>query len=86
MEYALTYMHYIYLVVIILVIALMIAKHDVVIPCILGMFVIGLCYYHFNVIAALQTIFKGMMVAGSDLFDIMLVIALMTAMLKSLSI
>lgn len=85
MEYALTYMHYIYLAVIILVIALMIAKHDVVIPCILGMFIIGLCYYHFNVIAASQTIFKGMMVAGSDLFDIMLVIALMTAMLKSLS-
>ena len=85
MEYALTYMHYIYLAVIILVIALMIAKHDVVIPCILGMFVIGFCYFDYNLIGAAQTVFNGMMVAGADLFDIMLIIALMTAMLKSLA-
>ncbi|MEA5134729.1 MAG: hypothetical protein VB035_01160 [Candidatus Fimivivens sp.] len=84
MEYALTYMHYIYLAVIILVIGLMITKHDVVIPCILGLFVIGFCYHNFSFIAAAQTIFKGMLVAGADLFDIMLIIALMTAMLKSL--
>lgn len=84
MEYALTYMHYIYLAVIIIVIGLMITKHDVVIPCILGLFVIGFCYQNFNFIAAAQTIFKGMLVAGMDLFDIMLIIALMTAMLKSL--
>ena len=77
-------MHYIYLVVIIIVIGLMITKHDVVIPCILGLFVIGFCYHNFNFIAAAQTIFKGMLVAGMDLFDIMLIIALMTAMLKSL--
>lgn len=77
-------MHYIYLAVIIIVIGLMITKHDVVIPCILGLFVIGFCYHNFNFIAAAQTIFKGMLVAGMDLFDIMLIIALMTAMLKSL--
>ena len=85
MEYALTYMHYIYLAVIILVIVLMIAKHDIVIPCVLGLFVIGFCYNNFNVIAGSQTIFNGMMVAGADLFDIMLIIALMVAMLKSLT-
>ncbi|WMJ83993.1 hypothetical protein ACS3UN_12995 [Oscillospiraceae bacterium LTW-04] len=85
MEYALTYMHYIYLAVIIIVIGLMITKHDVVIPCILGLFVIGFCYHDFSVIAAAQTIFNGMLVAGADLFDIMLIIALMTAMLKSLT-
>lgn len=85
MEYSLTFMHYIYLAVILIVITLMIRKHDVVIPCILGLFVIGFCYNKFSFIAGAQTIFNGMMVAGADLFDIMLVIAMMTAMLEALT-
>ena len=40
---SLTYLHYIYLAVIVAVIALMIAKHDVVIPCVVGLFILGMC-------------------------------------------
>lgn len=81
----LTYLHFIYLAVIVAVIVLMILKHDVVVPCILGLFLIGACFGGgFNLISGAQAVFNGMMVAGSDLFDIMLVIAMMVAMLKSL--
>lgn len=77
-------MHFIYLAVIVIVIALMIMKHDVVVPCIVGLFVLGFCYNDFNLIGGLQAVFNGMMAAGQDLFDIMLIIALMVAMLKSM--
>ena len=81
----LTYLHFIYLAVIITVIVLMVLKHDVVIPCILGLFLIGACFNGgFSLIAGAQAVFNGMMVAGADLFDIMLVIGMMVAMLKSL--
>lgn len=81
----LTYLHFIYLAVILLVIFLLVIKHDVVLPCILGLFIIG-CLYGggFNLIRGAQTVFNGMMAAGTELFDIMLVIALMVAMLKCL--
>ncbi len=80
----LTYMHYIYLAVIVVVIALMIMKHDVVVPCIVGLFVLGFCYSGFSLIGGAQAVFNGMMAAGGDLFDIMLIIALMVAMLKAM--
>jgi hypothetical protein len=80
----LSYLHFIYLAVIVLVIFLLVIKHDVVVPCIVGLFVIGTCYNGFDIIAGVQAVFNGMMVAGADLFDIMLVIALMVAMLKCL--
>ena len=67
----LTYMHYIYLAVIVVVIALMIMKHDVVVPCIVGLFVLGFCYSGFSLIGGAQAVFNGMMAAGGDLFDIM---------------
>ena len=60
----LTYMHYIYLAVIVVVIALMILKHDVVVPCIVGLFVLGFCYSGFSVIGGAQAVFNGMMGGG----------------------
>lgn len=81
---ALTPLHFVYLATIIIVLALMIMKHDVVVPCILGLFIIGTFYAGFNPILGAQAVFNGMMVAGTDLFDIMLIIALMVAMLRSL--
>ena len=79
----LTILHWIYLLVILAVIVLMICKREVVVPCITGTFVIGLVYSK-SLIGGTQVVFKSMMTAGSDLFDIMLVIALMVAMLKAL--
>ncbi len=79
----LTPLHFIYLAVIIVVIVLMIMKHDVVAPCILGIFILGTAFSG-GVIGGAQAVFNSMLYAMGDLGDIMLVIALMVAMLKSL--
>jgi len=63
----------------------MVLKRDVVLPSIVGIFAIGLVYNGGAVVPAIQTMFTALFVAGTDLFDIMLVIALMVAMLKAMS-
>lgn len=80
----LTLSHWIYLVVVVVIVAAMILKRDVVLPSIVGIFAIGLVYSDYSLIAAVQTMFRALLTAGIDLFDIMLVIALMVAMLKSM--
>jgi hypothetical protein len=79
----LTLLHWIYFGVILAVILGMILKRDVVLICVLGILSIG---YAFNPsgVFAVQTVFRALMIAGEDLFDIMLVIALMVAMLRSM--
>lgn len=67
----------------------MIFRRDVVLPSIIGVFVLGFIY-NFDkgilngTIASFQVVFDAFLNAGIELFDIMLVIALMVAMLKSL--
>ncbi|WP_240374249.1 hypothetical protein [Bacillus piscicola] len=88
-EVILTASHWIFLVVILLIIAFMIFRRDVVMPSILGIFVIGMVYRSGDgvvdtVIGGTQVVFGALLNSGTELFDIMLVIALMVAMLKSL--
>ena len=81
----LTAVHWAYLATILVVIFLMIRRRDVVLPCLAGSFVVALLYKK-SFIGAVQGIFNGLMEAGTDLFDIMLVIALMVGMLQSLRV
>ncbi len=83
MEVQITVSHWVYLLTVLTVVVLMIRKRDVVLPCIIGSFVIGLLFRG-SVVGAIQSVFTGLETAGTELFDIMLVIALMVAMLKSL--
>ncbi|WP_096203296.1 hypothetical protein [Bacillus sp. FJAT-45350] len=81
--------HWIFLAVILVIFTFMILRRDVVLPSILGIFVLGLIFSAGNgpintVIGGSQVVFGGFLNAGVELFDIMLVIALMVAMLKSL--
>jgi hypothetical protein len=76
--------HYIYAVTIILVILLMLKKKDVVIVCLVGTMVIATLYTK-SATAGTQILFNAILSAGVDLFDIMLVISIMVAMLKSLN-
>jgi hypothetical protein len=75
--------HWIYLTILLVVLVAMILKRDVVLPCIVGIFILG-TVFHGSIIAGVQTVFRALLTAGEDLFDIMLVIALMVAMLKAL--
>ncbi len=84
MEVALTSAHWAYLACIAAVIVLMVRRRDVVLVCLAGSFIVGLLYSRSPLIA-IQSVFSGLLEAGTDLFDIMLIIALMVAMLHSLS-
>lgn len=76
--------HWIYLVVTFTVIFFMVRKKDVIVPCIVGTFMIGLVHSGGDLVFGLQGIFRSMTVVGQNLFEIILIIAIMTAMLKAL--
>lgn len=79
----LTLSHWIYILVVLAVVLAMISRRDVVIICLIGIFLIGLAYSG-SVITGFQIVFRALLTAGEELFDIMLIIALMVSMLKSL--
>lgn len=86
---ALTASHWVFLGVILAIFASIAIRKDVVIPSIIGVFILGLLAASGNgavntAIGGVQVMFKAFLNAGEELFDIMLVIALMVAMLKSL--
>lgn len=83
MEVNLLSVHWLYLFFIAVIVVAMVMKREVVLPSLIGIFIIGWVYSG-SAIGAAQSLFNGMLVAGEDLFDIMLVIALMVAMLKSM--
>lgn len=83
MDVPLTINHWIYILVLVVVVVTMILKRDVVLPCIIGIFALGVSY-HGSAMAGILTVFSALLTAGIELFDIMLIIALMVAMLKSI--
>lgn len=79
----LSVIHRIYIMVIFSVVLAMALKRDVMILCLLGAFIIGIVYNR-SIIGGLQTVFNTFIIGGIKLFEVIVVIALMTAMLKSL--
>lgn len=92
MEVTLTLSHWLYLFVVLTVVAAMVLKRDVVLPCLVGIFILGFAFHYtrteghliLSAVSGLQTVFRGILTAGQDLLGIMLIIALMVAMLKSM--
>jgi len=82
--------HWIFLLVVLSIFVSIGFRKGVIIPSILGIFLVGLTSYQLDdgllnmTIFAIQVVFKALLNAGSQLFDIMLVIAMMAAMLKAL--
>src|SRR5699024_11171867 len=81
----LTLSHWIYILVILAVIIAMIWRKDVVLICLIGTFLIGTAYTG-SVVSGIQTVFHALMTGGTEIFNIMLIIAIMVAMLKSLEV
>ncbi len=81
----LTISHWIYILVVLGVIVSMILRRDVVLICLIGTFLIGFVHTG-SIIAGLQSIFESLLVGGTEIFDIMLIIAIMVGMLKSLEV
>lgn len=85
----LTASHWVYLAVIVMILVFIVFRREVVVPSLVGIFTLGILAAQGqgvinSSINGLQTVFEALLNAGVELFDIMLIIALMVAMLKSL--
>ena len=80
----LTLIHFLYVAVVLVCIGLMLCRKDIVIVCVIGTLIIGGVYTG-SAVKAVQVLFTALMVAGQDLFSIMLVISLMVGMLRVLN-
>lgn len=78
-----TLAHWMYLLGTVLIIVTMLFKKNVVVPAIVATFLVALTYSG-SIIVGLQSTFRASLVAASSLFDIFLIIAVMTALLRAL--
>lgn len=80
-----TIAHWLYVLGIVAVVATMVLRRNVVIPCIIFTFLIGWVYLG-SFVGGISALFNASIVAGKDLFSIFMIIGLMVAMLKSVSV
>src|SRR5690348_7210256 len=80
---ALTGAHWMYLLGVVVIIITMALRANVVVPAIVATFLVALAYSG-SVIGALESVFNGSLTAAKELFNIFLVIALMTSLLNAL--
>src|SRR5690625_1389491 len=78
-----TVAHWIYLIGTLVIIGTMLFKKNVVVPAIVVTFLVALSYTR-SIGIAFQSTFRASLVAASSLFDIFLIIAVMTALLRAL--
>ncbi|UMZ73899.1 hypothetical protein [Natranaerofaba carboxydovora] len=76
--------HYAYLLTVIAVFIFLLLKKQIIFVTISGTFFIGLIFHEFSVIGGLQTVFFSMVVTGKELFDIVILISVMVALLEAL--
>lgn len=79
----LTSLHYLYIVMVVIILAIMLMKKDIVIPCIIGILAMGYLYSG-SAVAAIQAIFNTIIYAGNEFWGIIVIISLVVAMSKSL--
>lgn len=79
----LTGIHYIYIVFIFIVLITMSLKKDTLVPCILGIFCMGL-YASQSIVFSIGTIFNAFVVASKELIGIILVISIIVSLSKVL--
>ncbi|QNB47516.1 hypothetical protein BR63_15230 [Thermanaerosceptrum fracticalcis] len=77
-------LHYIYILMVLIVMGTMIARRDTVLPCIVGLFVIGFAYSG-KFVTTIQIMFNALVAAGTEFLGIITVIALVVAMSKAMS-
>lgn len=77
--------HWVYLLGVAVIVLTMIWRANVVVPSVVATFLVALAWTH-SPIAALGSIFNASFTAAKELFNIFLVIALMTALLNALKV
>ncbi|MFL8712707.1 hypothetical protein Q3304_18190 [Clostridioides sp. GD02377] len=79
----LTGAHYIYIVFMVIILITMIMKKDTIVPCILGVFFMGL-FFEKNIFGAITVVFNSFIISLNELEPIILIIAIMVALSKAL--
>lgn len=79
----LSLVHYIFIIMTIIILGFLILKKEIVIPCVIGILLIAFAYTG-NVISSIQALNNAVIVSNGELFSIMLVIALVTAMSRAM--
>lgn len=80
----LSLIHWIYVLMVLIVIATMGLRRDTVLPCIIGLFVIGYTFSG-NLVKTIQIMFNALVAAGTEFLGIIVVISLVVAMSKAMS-
>ena len=80
----LTYIHYIYLLIILFIILAIIFKKDVTLICILGVGLIGILSTH-SFLNGIKIIYRSIVVSGKHFIDVLIIISIINCMAKSLS-
>ncbi|MBU3217550.1 hypothetical protein LL033_21845 [Clostridium estertheticum] len=76
--------HYAYIIIILIITIIISMKKDVILPCILGIGVIGYIFTG-SILSAVQIIYKAIVVSGKEFIEIVVVIALVNAMSSALN-
>ncbi|AEF83044.1 transporter [Leadbettera azotonutricia] len=76
--------HFVYLGIALLVLVVLLLKKEIVLPCIIGIFLVGLAYSK-NVISAIGIMYNSIIVSATELLGIIVVIALITTLSKGLA-
>ena len=76
--------HYAYIVIILIITMAIALKKDVILPCILGIGIIGYIFTG-DILKAVQIIYKAIVVSGKEFIEIVVVIALVNAMSSALN-
>ncbi|MDD2458074.1 MAG: hypothetical protein PHQ83_06185, partial [Eubacteriales bacterium] len=77
-------LHLVYLVMTLLIITALLFKKEIVLPSVVGIFLMGL-FYTGHPIKAIQVLYNALVVAGGEFLGIIVVIALVVSMTKTLA-
>lgn len=79
----LTSLHYIYIIMTVIILAALLMKKEIVVPCIAGILLIGFTYSG-SILTAIQVLNNSIMASCIELLSIIVVIALVVAMSKTM--
>ena len=80
----LSLIHYVYIIIILIIVVIIALKKDVILPCILGIGIIGYIFTG-NVLKAVQIIYMAIVISGKEFIEVVVIIALVNAMSSALT-
>lgn len=75
--------HIAYLVMIVIILTLMLMRKDIILPCIIGIFVIGILST-MNILKSIQILYTAVFISGKELWQVILIISLIISMARAL--